>query len=182
VSLGVDDRLQERAVELEHGRAVGRRAFREHDDRVAGLERIGRAAVDALGVVAARALDEQRARPRISRPTTGQRASSDFATKRDACWAFSTKMSSHEMWFATIRRLPRRASIVPCTRASTFMSSRSRSHQRRVIARRRSVVTRGNTKVCVAMPPSTCTTRARRATRGSAARRSCGGACGRCRG
>jgi len=57
----VDDRLQERAVEAEHRRAVGRRPLGEHRDHVAGRERVGRAPVDAVRVLTPLALDEQRA-------------------------------------------------------------------------------------------------------------------------
>ena len=92
--------------------------------------------------------------PRIRRPTNGQRASSDFATKRAGCCAFSTKMSSHETWFATIRTLPRVARRArPCTRASMFSNASRRAapalDQRALARRRRRTETRA---IVVASP------------------------------
>jgi len=61
VALRVDDRLQERRLEREERRAVGRRAFRKDRDDVAERERGRGLAVDRVRVVPPVALDEQRA-------------------------------------------------------------------------------------------------------------------------
>ena len=109
-----------------------------------------------------------------SRPTTGQRRISALPTKRAGESASSTKMSSHEMWFATISRLPGRPpSGTPWKRASMRRIRSRRADQRRTISRRRVRSTNGKMTYVVAMPSTTWSPiRAVRARRnGSAMRR-----------
>jgi len=95
--------------------------------------------------------------PRIMAPMTGHRASSDFATKRTGCTEFSTKMSSQEMWLATISTLPPRAPMSPCSLASTARIRSRRRLQRLTSQRLRAGDTSGKTNSVVATPEPTCT-------------------------
>jgi len=61
VAVRLDDRLQQRALERQQFRSVGRRALGKYRDNVAPRQCGGRLAVDAPRIAESRALDEQRA-------------------------------------------------------------------------------------------------------------------------
>ena len=94
---------------------------------------------------------------RTRRPSSGQRASSDLATKRIGCTEFSTKMSSHETWFATISTLPPSCNA-PTIRTSTASIRSSRADQWRTRWRRDSADNHGKTTTVVARPSNRCST------------------------
>jgi len=62
-AMGMHDRLQQRGVERLHFGAVGGRALGKDRDAVALLQRVVHGVVDARGIVAPRALQEQRSLP-----------------------------------------------------------------------------------------------------------------------
>ena len=110
VPCGIDDRLQQRALERQHVVPSVVVPFGKDRHDVAAREHV--AASRLTRCVSRRRSRSMNSVPRAaSRPTTGQRRSSALATKRTGCSAFSTKMSSHEMWLATISTLPRHAAL-----------------------------------------------------------------------
>ena len=90
--------------------------------------------------------------PPTSRPSTGQRAISDFAMKRTGPTACNAKISSHDTWFATTSTFG--CASAPVIRMSMLIKCSSRLDQLRIRARRAWASSDGKTNQIVARPRS----------------------------